>query len=227
MIFSVQAVAFDLDGTLINSIADLASAANTMREQFGLVPLAQARIASFVGDGAAMLVARALSDQYDVKVGEHPDHALAMTRFHDNYHAHLADDTEAYDGVHDTLKALKARGLALAVITNKPFDFTLPLLAALGLSDYFDVVLGGDSLPEKKPLPHPLLHTALVLRCQPEDMLMVGDSKNDVLAARAAGCPVVVVTYGYGDQPEALNADAHIAHFSELQALVALEPAEA
>ncbi|MDO5072799.1 MAG: phosphoglycolate phosphatase [Neisseria animaloris] len=194
----VQAVAFDLDGTLCDSIPDLATAANATREHLGLEPLPGKTVESYVGDGIAKLVHRVLTDTRE----EQAEQSLweqAFTFFIRHYREHLSDLTRPYPETEAGLGLLKTLGIPLVVITNKNEVLAVELLQQLGLADYFSLILGGDSLPEKKPSPMPLLHAAEVLNIDPANMIMVGDSKNDILAAKAAGCLSVGVTFGYGD----------------------------
>ena len=134
--------------------------------------------------------------------------AQGFTLFVQYYAEHIADRTRAYPETEAGLGLLKSLGIPLAVITNKNEVLAVKLLEALGLSDYFSLVLGGDSLPEKKPSPVPLLHAAEVLGVPVENMIMVGDSRNDILAAKAAGCPSIGVTFGYGDMAELSKHEA-------------------
>lgn len=203
----VQAAVFDLDGTLCDSLPDLAAAANAMRASLDLPPLPQPTVESYVGDGIAVLVHRALIGNVDGRA-EEKLWAQGFTLFVQYYAEHIADRTRAYPETEAGLGLLKSLGIPLAVITNKNEVLAVKLLEALGLSDYFSLVLGGDSLPEKKPSPAPLLHAAEVLGVSVENMIMVGDSRNDILAAKAAGCPSIGVTFGYGDMAELSKHEA-------------------
>lgn len=194
----VQAVAFDLDGTLCDSVQDLAAAANTTRAHMGLQPLPEHTVESYVGDGLANLVHRVLTDSRD-NTAEQAQWEQAFSFFIRHYREHLSVHTRPYPQTEAGLGLLKSLGIPLAVITNKNEVLAAELLAQLGLADYFSLIIGGDSLPEKKPSPLPLLHVAEVLGTEPSGMLMVGDSANDILAAKAAGCLSVGVTFGYGD----------------------------
>ncbi|UXY14378.1 phosphoglycolate phosphatase [Chitiniphilus purpureus] len=213
---TLRAFAFDLDGTLIDSIADLAHAANAARADLGLPPLPQATVQGFVGDGAASLVARTLAGEHAANWHGTPEQQQAMARFDAHYKAGLTIATRFYPEVQETLHTLHELGYRLAIVTNKPERYTLPLLRELGVSERFDVIIGGDTLTEKKPSPLPLQHVLDTLGLTPAQLLMVGDSKNDVLAAKAAGTPSVLVSYGYGHDVHALGADHVIRFFSEL-----------
>lgn len=221
---AIEAVALDLDGTLVDSLPDLAAAANAMRAHLGLPPLAPERVASHVGDGMARLVHRTITD--DTHADADPATWEAGMRFFaSHYHEHIADFTRPYPGVVEALQLLRTLQLPLVVITNKPAGFTVPLLEKLELAGLFSLVLGGDSLPEKKPSALPLVHACEVLGIQPGKLLMVGDSKNDILAARAAGSPVAAVDYGYGDlAPDA--ADIMVGNLVELYDLLKNNPTQ-
>lgn len=197
----VQAVAFDLDGTLCDSIPDLAASANAMRGHLGLPPLPRDTVESYVGDGIGILVHRVLTDRRDGQA-EAALWEQGFTFFVRYYREHLSDFTRAYPETETGLGLLKSLGIPLVVITNKNEILAVELLKQLGLADYFSLILGGDSLPEKKPSALPLKHAAEVLNIDVANMLMVGDSHNDILAAKAAGCLSVGVTFGYGDMTE-------------------------
>jgi len=204
----IHAVALDLDGTLLDTIGDIAGAANAMRTELGLPSLAQDRLESFVGGGMQQLVHRALTDDRDGKA--HPElHAQGIESFTRHYDHMLADTTRPYAGVIDGLDQLRAMGMRLAVITNKPFRFSVPILERTGLSGYFEIVLGGDSLAEKKPHPLPLLTVCERFSIQAAELLMVGDSHFDRDAAIAAGSPCLLLRYGYEDIA-GLACDGHI-----------------
>lgn len=208
---AIKAVAIDLDGTLLHTAPDLALAANRTLAEFGHPEIEDEVVMTYVGNGAVALVKRLLTGKMD---GE-PDPerlAQAMDVFFRHYAAVLDVRTTLYAGVREGVDALLAAGLGLACITNKPACFTEPLLASKGLRDAFSLVLSGDSLPEKKPHPMPLLTACEHFGITPESLLMVGDSAADAAAARAAGCPVLVVSYGYnrGMPASTLNSDGVI-----------------
>ena len=194
-----KAIFFDLDGTLIDSVPDLALAVNEMLAALGKETFDESVIRYWVGNGAQTLVKRALLGKRDV------DNAAVKTALFEKaldiflqaYRSHLCDATRPYPHVPETIKELSQRGCRLAIITNKPEPFIVPILEGLGLKHYFEAWLGGDSLPTKKPDPQPLLHMCETFNITVEDAVMVGDSKNDILAANACGMASVGVTYGY------------------------------
>ena len=142
----IRAIAFDLDGTLVDSLTDIAAAANAARAELGLAPLADSRVRSFIGDGSAMLMARTAQDDPHAQVDDSPLQIAARAHFNQHYARVVAEHTRPYPGAVEGLQALAALGLPLACVTNKPIAFTTPLLAALDLAQYFQLVLGGDSL---------------------------------------------------------------------------------
>jgi phosphoglycolate phosphatase len=218
----IRAVAFDLDGTLLDTLPDIAAAADAMLVAQGRAPVGAAVVRGFIGEGIATLVKRLLTGEID---GE-PDPAVlepALAQFFEGYFAHLSVHTRPFAGMSALVERLAERSVPLACVTNKAERFTRPLLAAHGLLDRFDVVVGGDTLGVRKPHPRVLQHTAAALGVAPEALLMVGDSVTDVRAARAAGTPVVVVPWGYtgGEPAEALGADAVLVSAEELQTWIA------
>jgi phosphoglycolate phosphatase len=191
-----SAALIDLDGTLVNTVPDLADATNAMRTELGLPPLAVDVVAHYVGKGADHLVMRALS----TPLNQPPDTDLfqrGLALFNQHYEAVNGVKSRLYNGVVTGLKQLKAQNLKLAVVTNKPAQFVHPLLLALGLSHYFDLVVCGDTCAKKKPDPMPLLHACNLLAVKPETAVVIGDSANDALAAQAAGIVSLAVPYGY------------------------------
>lgn len=209
MPLSIKAVVIDLDGTLLDTAEDLADAAEAMLADIGLPAVPLAEIKTYIGNGVSRLVKRALTRDMSAE----PDAELfrrALASFERHYGAHVSRKSRPFPGVVEGLQAFKASGMRLACITNKAARFTHPLLKDTGLFDYFELILSGDSLPEKKPSPLPLLHACRVFGCAPAELLLIGDSLNDTQAARAAGCPVFCVPYGYnrGRPVEELNLDA-------------------
>jgi phosphoglycolate phosphatase len=179
-----------------------------MRAELSLPPLPQDRLESFVGGGMQQLVHRALTDDRDGRA--HPElHAQGIDAFIRHYDRMLADTTRPYAGVVEGLDQLRAMGLRLAVITNKPIRFSVPVLERTAIADYFEIVLGGDSLPEKKPHPLPLLTVCEQFGIEPTELLMIGDSHFDRDAAVAAGSPCLLLRYGYDDISH-IECDGHI-----------------
>lgn len=195
----IKAVLIDLDGTLLDSIPDLADAANAMREELGMARLPVERVTTFVGKGVEHLVRRTLVGDLQ---GADPDPALfeqARTIFFRHYHVFNGKRAAIYPGVIEGLRAMQAQGLRLAVVTNKPEQFTLPLLQRTGLRDFFDAVVSGDTCERKKPDPMPMAHACTLLDVEPGAALAIGDSGNDSQSARGAGLRVLVVPYGYNE----------------------------
>lgn len=187
---------FDLDGTLVDSAPDLAYCVDETLHELGLPRRGEARIRPWIGDGQERLIKRALLDRHD---GE-PDpvlFALAFGRFRALYSVYYHRQTRLYPGVREALDHLKGRGVPLGCVTNKNGQFTLPLLRSIGLLTDFAVIVCGDTVPVKKPDPAPLLYAVEQLGVTAAECLMVGDSANDVGAARRAGMACVCVGYGY------------------------------
>jgi phosphoglycolate phosphatase len=218
---AVKAVAIDLDGTLLDTIHDLAEAANRMREELNLATLPVDEVKTFVGKGMVNLVKRSLTGGLDAE----PEAALlkcAIGIYERHYFAVLTRDLRTFPGVEEGLGRLRAAGFRLACITNKASQFTEPLLTASGLRQYFDLVVSGDTASRRKPDPAPLLYAVEKFGIQPHEMLLVGDSVNDFEAARAAGCPIFIVPYGYNEGRDAsqLAADAIVPGLVEAAELI-------
>lgn len=192
------AVLIDLDGTLMDTAPDLAAAVNRMRRDFGLPELSISRIAAFVGKGADILIHRALPDDLKGHL-EASLHARARTLFYHHYHAVNGSATVVFDRVPEALQLMLDAGLKLACVTNKPREFTLPLLDRLHLASYFFAIVAGDDVQAPKPHPELLLTACDRLGVATGAALMIGDSSNDVLAARAAGMGTVLVETGYNE----------------------------
>jgi phosphoglycolate phosphatase len=205
----VKAVLIDLDGTLLDTIHDLAAAANGMREELGLASLPIEQVKTFVGKGMVNLVKRSLAAGLDAE----PEAALlerALAIYERQYLAVLTRDLRHFPGVEEGLRRLRSLGFRIACVTNKAGKFTLPLLDAAGFKPYFDLVVSGDTTARRKPDPMPLLHAAERFGVEPHEMVLIGDSVNDFEAARAAGCHIFIVPYGYNEGRDAreLSADA-------------------
>ena len=218
---AVRAVIIDLDGTLIDTAPDLARAVNYMLVELGMTPYPEPRISSWIGNGAARLVQRALTGSRDGS----PDAALyerGHQLFHDHYLAGVCEHSQPYPDVVEALKELRRRGFGLACVTNKPERFTRPLLEELELLEYFDHVVAGDTLAAKKPNPLPLEHVCRQYLIEPRQAVVVGDSVVDIEAAQAAGMPVICVSYGYnqGADLTKYQPDAIIDSFRELSSLL-------
>ncbi len=193
---AVKMVMLDLDGTLIHTAPDLAASANRMLKDLGRAEADLDLIATWIGNGVPRLVKRALTGEMMAE----PDAALyerGLALFQKHYAAGISEFSRPFPGVVDGLKQLAAAGYTLACITNKAEVFTLPLLKNLDLHKFFKLILSGDSLPKQKPDPLPLLHACQHFGITPDHGVLVGDSANDVQAARAAGMPVICVPYGY------------------------------
>ncbi len=218
-----KVILFDMDGTLINSVPDLTLAVNHMLKDLKKETFSEETIHGWVGNGALTLVKRALSGQSSID--KNLDEAVvsnALEIFMGFYANNLCVSTATYDNVPGTLRNLKEKGYRLAIVTNKPFGFVEPILDGLGLNDLFELILGGDSLAQKKPDPAPLLHVCEVFAVETKECVMVGDSKNDILAAHASGMQSVGVTYGYnyGEDIGMYNPDIIIDDFAALQELL-------
>jgi len=203
-----RGVLIDLDGTLLDTVPDLAAAVNAMLADFGRAPLPVGQVASYVGKGADVLVHRALTGSLDGRAVD-AEFQRGKASFYEHYRRENGLKAVVFDGVREALTLMRERGLALACVTNKPREFTHELLARVGLDD-FDAIVSGDDTTEKKPHPAPMLHACALLKLLPSETAMVGDSENDVLSARAAGCRVIVVETGYneGRPVGELDADA-------------------
>jgi len=194
-------VAFDMDGTLIDSAGDIGAAVNRMRASFGLAPLPRESAVRMVGNGARVLVARALADTPGMDLDE------AFRRYRHEYDTHLIDETRLYPGVPDMLEALRSAGFRLAVFTNKPYGSTRFILKGLGIEDFFPVVVGADSGFPLKPEPDALYHILKETGTDAAGSWMVGDNWTDIDSGHAAGFRTIYCTYGYG-APDQNQLDA-------------------
>ena len=202
----VKAVMIDLDGTMLDTVQDLTYAVNVMLGKLGARVLEESLVRTFVGKGLPHLVQCSLKASF----GDEPDDALmerAMPIYISSYQSVNGKHTTMFPGVREGLEALKNAGFPMACVTNKSERFTTPLLKHMGIADYFSVVVCGDTLPKRKPDPLPLTHACQRLGVQPHEMLMIGDSLNDTQAARAAGCPVFCVNYGYNEGTDVRELD--------------------
>ncbi|URI09931.1 phosphoglycolate phosphatase [Aquincola tertiaricarbonis] len=214
---SLQAAIVDLDGTMVDTLGDFVVALTGMLDDIGLPHVERAFIERTIGKGSEHLIRHTLAQS----AGEPPSQAMfehAWQRYQAHYLGINGQHADVFPGVAEGLQQLRAAGLKLACLTNKPLSFAQPLLASKGLDGYFSFVFGGDSFERKKPDPLPLLKTCEALGTAPAHTLMLGDSANDAQAARAAGCPVVLVTYGYnhGEPVREVDADGFLDRLDQL-----------
>jgi phosphoglycolate phosphatase len=215
-------VLIDVDGTLVDSVPDLAYCVDEMMKQLDMPTHGEAKVRNWVGNGVERLVRRALIGKLE---GE-PDEALydrAYPVFLELYSENTSKRSCLYPGVKEGLEYLKGEGYKMGCVTNKAAQFTEPLLKDLGVANYFSIIISGDTLPEKKPDPMPLLHAAKFFNVPPEQALMIGDSISDVKAARAAGFHIVCMTYGYNHGVDIRDAkpDGVMDSMAELPGLLA------
>ncbi len=209
-----QAYLFDLDGTLVHTAPDIESALNHSLETSNLQIVDQSLTRKWVGHGARTLIEKALKYQHR----DDQDTEILLKLFLNYYEENLAKESKAYPTVETTLRTLRKNGAKLAVVTNKLSHLTEKLLYQLDLKDYFDVVVCGNTAPRAKPFPDAAILACQHLEVKPKDALFVGDSDPDVKCARAAGCPIVCVSYGYnqGIEPNKLGGDHVICSMDEL-----------
>ncbi len=213
-------ILFDLDGTLVDSIPDLVVAVNYMLNETGKEPFDEETVRTWVGNGVQVLVKRALSGSVDID--ENLDEELyqrSLKIFMEFYGENVCKETTIYEGVKQTLESLKQKGFTLSIVTNKPYDFVGPILEKLEIDTLFEMIVGGDSLEKKKPDPLPLTHVCEKLGFSIKQSVMVGDSKNDILAAKSANMDTVGVTYGYnyGENISLYDPDIIVEKFNELE----------
>jgi phosphoglycolate phosphatase len=214
----LEAVLFDLDGTLADTAPDMARTVNAMRGKRGLAPVSVERLRPHVSQGArGMLIAA-------FQIGtDHPEFAAMREEFLDIYAGNLCVDTRLFPGMEALLELLEARAVGWGVVTNKFERLARPVLAGLGVEKRAAVIVGGDTCARPKPFPDPLLHAAATMGVEPRRTLYVGDDERDVQAARAAGMPVVVAGYGYlgaGAPPALWGADAVVESVEALHAWI-------
>lgn len=214
----IRSVLFDLDGTLVDSLDDLTDAVNHVRQEFALPPLATSVVCTMIGKGALNLVQRALPDSNGTEI----DRALQL--FLDYNAAHIVDKSRLYPGVADMLDFLRKRGVRLSVISNKNEHLSRKMLESLGIHDHFESISGGDTFPEQKPSPLPLLRVTERQGVAVHECLMVGDSINDIQAGNLAGIATIGCAWGYGTSGE-LSQSLFIAESCEglIQTIMNLE----
>lgn len=221
MLHGIRGVIIDLDGTMLHTAQDLHIAINRMRAGLGLAPLDLDTAISFVGKGAENLVRKTIGVDFSESEVE-LRFKEAMALFEQHYFDVNGEFATAYPGVHEGLQEMKRKGLRLACVTNKPIAFTLPLLKKTGLHDYFEIIYGGDSFAKKKPDPMQLLQVCADFELAPEQIVAIGDSINDSQAARAAGCKVLAVPYGYnhGQAIQDVDSDGIVSSLLEAAHLI-------
>ena len=231
---NIRGVAFDLDGTLVDSAPGLTAAVDNALYALELPMAGEERVVTWIGNGADVLIQRALTWARQERAAlrasqgkpsvDHDDIPQAeqqtiLRKLFDRYYGEVAEEGSfLFPAVADTLGALHAKGLPLALVTNKPTPFVAPILASLDIAKYFTVVIGGDDVKNKKPHPEPLLMVAEKLGLAPTELLFVGDSRNDIQAAKAAGCRSSGLTYGYnyGEPISQSEPDYIFDQFNEL-----------
>ena len=220
-----EMILIDVDGTLVDSVPDLAYCVDEMMKQLERPPYGEDRVRNWVGNGVERLVRRALIGQLDGEP-EDADFEKAYPIFLDLYAENTSKRSVLYPGVREGVDYLKSAGFRLGCVTNKAAQFTLPLLKDLGVFDDFEIVISGDTLPKKKPDPLPLLHAAEHFGVEPAKAMMIGDSQSDVKAARAAGFQIICMSYGYnhGEDIRDYHPDAVLDSMIELQGLLQAAP---
>lgn len=219
----IRALAFDLDGTLVDSAPGLASAVDAALTELQLPAAGVERVATWIGNGADILIERALHWAQG-----HAPCAEALREARILFDKHYADTVESgsllYPNVQETLATLATHNLPMAIVTNKPTPFVAPLLQSLGIAHYFSLVIGGDDVAAKKPHPAPLFMVLGKFGLLPGELLFVGDSRNDILAAQAAGCPCIGMNYGYnyGEPVATSQPDITLDHFNDLMPALGL-----
>lgn len=216
-----EMILIDVDGTLVDSVPDLAYCVDEMMKQMDRPPYGEDMVRNWVGNGVERLVRRALIGQLDGEPDE-VDFEKAYPIFLELYTENTSKRSVLYPGISEGLDFLQAAGYRLGCVTNKAAQFTIPLLKDLGIYAYFEIVISGDTLAKKKPDPLPLLHAAEYFAAEPANALMIGDSQSDVKAARAAGFRIICMSYGYnhGEDIREYKPDAVIDSMAEIKGLL-------
>ena len=227
MLKNINAILFDLDGTLINSAPDMAAAVNATMRELDLPEYSIKQISQWVGNGSKMLLTRALAGKFDVEIDEKSLQEI-LPSFYKHYAANLNSASQIYPGVLPALYELQQANIKMACVTNKPIEFAMPVLAAYELDQFMPVVVGGGSLPQLKPSPEPLFFACEQLdideRMLGQTVLMVGDSSSDIKAAKMAGMQSIAVDYGYSQGVNLLDLGAKkiISNMQELPSLLSI-----
>ncbi|MDC0430558.1 phosphoglycolate phosphatase [Candidatus Thioglobus sp.] len=216
--FSPKLIMIDVDGTLVDSVPDLAYCVDETMKAIGKKPWGEAQVRHWVGNGVPKLVERSLTGELE-GTPDQVEYDQAYPIFLELYSHNTSVRSCLYDGVKEGLDYMKAQGYTLGCVTNKDEQFTLPILKDLGIFDYFGIVVSGDTLSKKKPDPLPLLHSAEFFGIDPQHSLMLGDSVSDVKASRAAGFEIICMSYGYnhGNDIQDTNPDLVIDSMAELK----------
>ena len=204
----IKAAIIDLDGTMVDTIGDFVVAINAMRAEFSLSPMNADAIRIMVGKGTEHLIAQVLACDFSPEQAA-THFSVAMASYQRHYHAINGQFSQVYSHVFSGLQLMKAKGILLACVTNKPIALALQLMEQKELLPYFELIYGGDSFPHKKPHPEPLLQVFAAFGLPPDRVVAIGDSSNDALAARAAGCRALTVPYGYnhGEAVQLIDSD--------------------
>ncbi|HTT08327.1 MAG TPA: phosphoglycolate phosphatase [Gammaproteobacteria bacterium] len=215
-----ELVLFDLDGTLVDSVPDIAYCIDQMLGELGRAPAGETQVRMWVGNGAERLIKRALTRAMDAEPDDTAEYQRAHARFLELYGEHTDELSRLYPGALEGLRYARSLGCPVGCVTNKAARFTEPLLRSLGIRGEFEIVVSGDTLARRKPDPLPLLHCADKCGARPAHSVMVGDSINDIQAARAAGFRIVCVSYGYnhGNDISVEKPDAVIPTLADLSA---------
>ena len=227
MLKNINAILFDLDGTLINSAPDMAAAVNATMRELDLPEYSIKQISQWVGNGSKMLLTRALAGEFDVEIDENSLKEI-LPSFYKHYAENLNSASLVYTGVLSALHKLQKANIKMACVTNKPIEFAMPVLAAYELDQFMPVVVGGGSLPQLKPSPEPLFFACEQLdideRMLGQTVLMVGDSSSDIKAAKMAGMQSIAVDYGYSQGVNLLDLGAKkiISNMQELPSLLSI-----
>lgn len=216
--FNPKLIMIDVDGTLVDSVPDLAYCVDELMRAMNRAPWGEAKVRHWVGNGVPKLVERSLTGELEASANKQ-DFDKAYPIFLELYSVNTSVRSCLYSGVKEGLDYLKQQGYILGCVTNKAEQFTMPILKDLGIFDYFGLVVSGDTLAKKKPDPLPLLYSAEFFNIDPQDCLMIGDSISDVAASRAAGFEIICMSYGYnhGVDIQEANPDLVIDSMSELK----------